>query len=104
MMMDGTEIGLGPLLKRLQLKNSRWDWRVQRGADGRFQLLPPKLPAGALFSAESGTICNTSAACPISLDVSPMPDMELLETSGYRMGTGGGANLQLFRVDFSQLF
>ena len=62
MMLDGTVIGLGVLLKQLQLKNSRWDWRVQRDADGRFKLLPPKLPPGGQFSAGSG----------------------------YRMGTGGG--------------
>lgn len=51
MMLDGREVGLGPLLRRLQLKNSRWDWRVQRGEDGRFQLLPPKLPAAGSTSS-----------------------------------------------------
>ena len=43
MMLDGAEVGLsGALLRRLPPR-SRWDWRVQRGEDGRFTLLPPKL-------------------------------------------------------------
>eukprot|EP01043_Picozoa_sp_COSAG02_P021139 COSAG02_NODE_1065_length_14831_cov_34.330981_4_plen_124_part_00 len=45
MMLDGAEAGLsGALLRRLPPR-SRWDWRVQRGEDGRFTLLPPKLPS-----------------------------------------------------------
>lgn len=48
MMLDGAEVGLsGALLRRLPPR-SRWDWRVQRGEDGRFSLLPPKHPVAAL--------------------------------------------------------
>ena len=96
-MLDGTDLGLGALLKRLQLKNSRWDWRVQRGADGRFQLLPPKLPPGGQFSAGSG-YASSQATLQLRVDLL-LTDCLWVQ----RMGTGGGrmvtpAHIQRYAV------
>ena len=62
----GGEVGLGLLLRRLQPR-TRWDWRVQRGEDGRFTLLPPKLPSHpATPTGESGAFIIERDPLPLS--------------------------------------